>query len=64
VGGSRFLDLEMEILVSVGGHWRIGGKVLTFPDVQINQQRTEFVALLGVGVDFGGETGGGTVLLQ
>jgi hypothetical protein len=54
----------MEILVSVGGHWRIGGKVLTFPDVQINQQRTEFVALLGVGVDFGGETGGGTVLLQ
>lgn len=36
--------------------------MLTFPDVQVDEQGAESVAGLGVGVDFGGETGGGAVL--
>ena len=35
---------------------------LTLPDVQVDQQSTEFVAVRSVGVDFGGETGGGAIL--
>jgi uncharacterized membrane protein YczE len=38
------------------------GRRDTFPDVQINQQSAELVALLCVGVDFGGKAGGGAVL--
>lgn len=36
--------------------------MLTFPDVQVDEQGAEFVAGEGVGVDFGGETGWGAVL--
>lgn len=41
---------------------REGDKMPTFPDVQVDERGAEFVAVLGVGVDFGGETGGGAVL--
>lgn len=58
-----FLDLGTSVLVK----WKVvadygGGGVRTFPDVQVNQQSAELVTVLGVGIDFGGEAGGGAVL--
>lgn len=54
-------------MVLVGGAWKeqkegLRKMVLTFPDVQVDQQSTEFVAVRSVGVDFGGETGRGAIL--
>lgn len=51
----------MSVERTAGEGWkrgRGGDEMLTFPDVQVDEQGAESVAGEGVGVDFCGETGG------